>query len=474
MLLKSLLPAFFLAILLLAKAGSPVLDASNRDHENAGPFTAVATADLLDSIGVVSTFPERGQPVDRTIQMVNYAGFRWVRAGIEGLTEDGPTTADTFLKLHRATGARLSWGLGSGGYDLDELLSTARTIAQEGALLAIEGNNEPNNWTVTYRGETGGGLDNSWLPVALLQSELYRRVKSDPVLAGYPVWSISEPGAQTDNVGLQFLEIPPGSDTLMPEGTKFADFANVHNYIYHPHSPQPTDNKVWNAADPSSDSQVDGLFGNFGVTWRNWFRGYGQRDLDALPRVTTETGTPITDTVTEEMQACHLVNLYLAQFKRGYSYTSVYLLRDRTDEGGNQTFGFFRPDYSPRKAGVYLHNLTTILADTGRIGSPGRLDYTIAGQPKTVHDLLLQRSDGIFQIVVWAERLEGEDRIDVDLKRSYHLVEVYDVTSGTRPVRRLTDVRHIALTLSDHPLVIFVSAATDPDAVSVGSMPPSG
>ena len=58
--------------------------------------------------------------------------------------------------------------------------------------------------------------------------------------------------------------------------------------------------------------------------------------------------------------------MYLDQFKRGWSHTAVYLLRDRTDEGGNQTFGFFRPDYTPRKAAVYLHNLTTILRRQAR------------------------------------------------------------------------------------------------------------
>jgi hypothetical protein len=57
------------------------------------------------------------------------------------------------------------------------------------------------------------------------------------------------------------------------------------------------------------------------------------------------------------------MNLYLAQFRRGYAHTSVYLLRDRTDEDGNQSFGFYQADYSPRKAAIYLHNLTTIPAD---------------------------------------------------------------------------------------------------------------
>src|SRR5713226_9769877 len=366
-------------------------------HSLAAPNAAVATSDFLNSIGVATTFPDRGQPLARTIEMVRYCGFRWVRAGIEGLSDKGPTTIETFLDLHRETGVRLSWGLVSGGIDVKKLVETGMVLAEAGALLAFEGNNEPNNWGVTYQGEKGGGSEPSWMAVAKLQRDLYQAVKSDPVLAKYPVWSISESGAQIDNVGLQFLTIPPGAKTLMPDGTKYADYANVHNYVYHPRSPYPADNKTWNAADPTALSEVDGLFSNFGVTWGKRFRGYAEDQLNGLPRVTTETGTSIEGPVTEEMQGQMLMNLYLAQFKRGYSYTSVYLLRDRTDEGGNQSYGFFRADYSPRKSAIYLHNLTTILAEKGALAKPGALDFTIENQPRTVHDLLLQRSDRTFQ-----------------------------------------------------------------------------
>ncbi len=243
-------------------------------------------------------------------------------------------------------------------------------LADAGALLAIEGNNEPNNFGVVYQGEKGGRAA-SWMAVARLQRDLYLAVKNDSVLSNYPVWSISEPGAEQDNVGLQFLAIPPGADTLMPDGTKYADYANVHNYLYHSNSPYPGDNKAWDAADPTAASRIDGLFGNFGFTWAKWFRGYTQIQLNSLPRVTTETGVAIGGGITEDLQGLNLMNVYLAQFKRGYSHTSVYLLRDRTDEGGNQTFGFFKPDYSPRKAAIYLHNLTTILTNKGPLSTPG-------------------------------------------------------------------------------------------------------
>ena len=94
--------------------------------------------------------------------------------------------------------------------DLARLLDGARRLAAADALVALEGPNEPNNWGITYQGQAGG-RNLSWLPVAKLQRDLYRAVKSDPVLKTYPVWSITEGGAETDDVGLQFLTIPAGA-----------------------------------------------------------------------------------------------------------------------------------------------------------------------------------------------------------------------------------------------------------------------
>jgi hypothetical protein len=422
----------------------------------AGATTAIPATAFLNSIGVVSTFPDRGQPLLKTIPMVKYAGFRWVRGGIEGLTARGPTTVKTYLDLHKQTDVRFSWGLVSGGTDLKKLIETGRQLAKADALLAFEGNNEPNNWGVTYQGKQGGGRAPSWLAVAKLQRDLYKAVKSDPVLKKYPVWSISEGGAEVDNVGLQFLTIPKGAVTLMPEGTTYADYANVHNYIYHPNAAGLEDNKTWKAADPTSACKVDGLYGNYGVTWAKHFRGYSETKLLTLPKVTTETGCTIAGPITEHIQALNLLSMYLDQFKRGWSYTAVYLLRDRTDESGNQSFGFFKRDYKPRKAAVYLHNLTTILADRGALAKPGQLKYSLPEQPATVHEMLLQKSDGAFALVVWSERLKGADEVTVHLGGTYPVVKVYDPTTGTDPVQSRRKLKSLKLTLSDHPLVIAI------------------
>jgi hypothetical protein len=292
--------------------------------------------------------------------------------------------------------------------------------------------------------------------VAKLQRDLYAAVKADPALQKYPVWSISEAGAETDDVGLQYLTIPKGAGTRMREGIRYADFANVHNYVYHPAAPAPADNKTWNAADPTSACQVDGLYGNHGLTWAKHFRGYSEADLGTLPRVTTETGCTIGGPVTEELQAKNLLSVYLDQFKRGWSFTAVYLLRDRGDEAGNQTFGFFKPDYSPRKSAVYLHNLTTILADREAVKTPGKLAYTLNPRPATVHDLLLQKADGAFFLVISDERVKGKDEVMVGLGGRRREVREFDPTVGTEVVKTHVNVDSVRLVLSDHPIVLSV------------------
>lgn len=412
------------------------------------PIKATSTNDFLNSIGVNSAISMRGEKLDKTIEAIKYTGIRWIRSGYEG-----NATAEDYKTLHRETGVKYSYGLMSGGTDIARLLKDARVLADMGALLAFEGNNEPNNWTINYKGKKSG-KNESWLGVAQLQNDLYKAVKADPLLKKYPVWNLTEGGAQTDNTGLQYLTIPAGANTVMPTGTQYADNATCHNYFSHPSHPGLYDNQTWNAADPGPACKVDGLYGNYGKTWRNKFTGYTEQQLADLPKVTTETGVTIQGDFTEEKQARLYLNLYLSQFKRKWSHTAIYLLRDRSDEEGNQSFGFYQKDYTPRKAAVYLHNLTSILADKGAVSKAGSLAYIINNQPETVHDLLLQNSNGKFQLVIWDEKATGTDEVKVSFAKKHPVVNLYDPTVSESAQKILKDSDTVVLTLSDHPVVV--------------------
>ncbi len=409
-----------------------------------GGIQAVPITAFLSSLGIV-THIDQGYPESSYEPMFKYTGIRNTRDG------GNPGDAGPLVTLHRNTGVLVDVC----GAAISSVIGDAQTLANAGALLSIEGPNEPNNFPIFYGGQTYP--PGSWTYVAYYQRDLYAQVKANPALKNYPVFNTTEGGAETQNVGLQFLTIPAGAGTTMPAGTQYADYANLHNYVEGVWGVF-QDNQAWNAADPTLRSMWDGLAVEYGVTWANNYPGYTNAQLPSVPRVTTETGwgTVGPKSLTELQQGKLLLNVYLAQFKRGWSYTFIYQMRD-TEGGDTSGLGIFHSDSTPKPAATYIHNLTAILADTNTM-APGSLNYSIPNETVTVHDLLLQRSDGTFYLVVWDERASGVmDNVTVNLGGSHASVNVYDPTNGTSAVQMLSNVSSVPLTLSDHPLILAIS-----------------
>jgi hypothetical protein len=409
---------------------------------------AASARDFLDSIGMCTHV---GQGIDDPSQSATALAY----AGVRNIRDDGnPNQVEGWIAMHKKAGIRVVLTQ-SGPKDdsIASLIDSSKKLAAAGALLAMEGPNEPNNFGATYEGQKSGATT-TFMPVARWQKEFYSQVKADTVLKDYPVFHSSEAGgSEPDNVGLQFLTIPAGAGTLMPDGTKYADFANVHNYICR--KPGIIDNMAWENADPLFRDWPDGMNVEYGKTWRKGFAGYSNADLATLPRVTTETGwvTGGKNGLTEEQQGRLYLNLYLAQFKQGYKHTFIYMLRDAG--GSDAGYGIVTTDYKPKRSATYLHNLTTILADDG-ITKPGELSYKIVNQPLTVHDLLLQKSDGTFELVLWSELAGGTSDVTVGFGAAHPVVKVYDPTTGIVPNQTLADVGSVPLTLSDHAVVIEI------------------
>jgi len=126
------------------------------------------------------------------------------------------------------------------------------------------------------------------------------------------------------------------------------------------------------------------------------------------------------------------------------------MLRDDPNQG---YWGLFHTDYTAKLSANYLHNLTTILADTVSF-TPSSLNYSIPSEPSTVHDLLIQKSNGTFELVVWSELASGTNPVTVNLGGT-HTVNQYDPTVGTTPTS-LGSVSSVSLTLSDHPVILEI------------------
>jgi hypothetical protein len=400
--------------------------------------TATPAKAFLNSLGV-NTHVDQGYSADGYVPPLQYLGVRNVR--------DGQRNSQGYITLRQRAGVKVCLMV-----DPANVVSIAKPLAQAGALLAIEGPNEPNNFPLTYNGNQGGG-QGTWLPVAQFQRDLYATVKGNATLKNYPVFGPSECGGEIDNVGLQFLTIPAGSNVMMPDETKFSDAANIHNYV------QGTwggtcDNQAWGAASPTQRQGFDGLSYNQGWTWAENYAGYSDAQLQTLPRVTTETGFWSQDDTTARFQGCILVNTYLAQFKQGWAYTFIYELVD--GEGGGGYWGLFYSDYTPKPSANFIHNLTTILADTKNPAIAGTLAYSIPGQPATVHDLLLQKSNGALELVVWGEQISGSNKVTVNLGATYNTVNVYDVTAGVDPIAVYQGASAVTVPVSDHALILEI------------------
>lgn len=407
--------------------------------------------DFLDTLGAGTHHTQGFESVSQIESALEYTGIRHIR-------DDGTSNADIladFCAIHAATGETMSelpWG-----GDLTDTLNFLDTLGRCGALLDVEGQNEPNNQNFNYNGQLCS-TSTSFLPCAQFQAAFYAAAKNDPNLADLPMFAETEPGAEPDEGGLQYLTIPSGAGTLMPDGTVFADYANLHNYVRCNGCNSVVDNQAWNAESTGFEAgSYDGLDGEFiNQTWSKHFPAASVGAGPSMPRVTTESGWPTDGSITADQQGKLLSDLYLTAAARGWSYTFVYsLIDDGTGCGGYGMFCNASPP-TAKPAAIYVHNLTTILNDTNSGFTSVALGYSIPSAPPTVHSLLMQKGDGTYELAVWDDRPvgEGSDAVTVNLGRTFATVNEYDVTVGSSPVKTISNASSVELTLSDHAMIL--------------------
>ena len=231
-------------------------------------------------------------------------------------------------------------------------------------IIGIEGANEVNLNPVTYDGGTTPADQ------AQLQTDLWNDVQSAsaPALSTIPVYNMSIAGTTTA--------------TFEQYGNLSAvcTYANSHCYI--------------------DDEQTP----TFGV---NYILPYCLLAAPGKPIVVTETGyetntTIVYNGVDQTGQAKYLLCSLFDFYAYGVVKTFIYDLIDSSGE----TYGLYSDVNTPKAAAAAIHNLTTILADSGGAFSPGSLNATLTlpsnGQ-STVQSLLFQKSNGHFQLVLWLE-----------------------------------------------------------------------
>ncbi len=325
-------------------------------------------------------------------------------------------------------------------------------LAQAGAFAFAEGPNEPNNnpfWMAGQACQSG----NTFAGCAAEMIALRQMVADDPLLADKAVADISEPAAEPDNQGLQFIgPLPAG--TLQPAGTVLADVANLHNYLAGGGITTPQDNGVWNDffyAPPNHP--YDDMLGEYcGSTWGANFPAAPLSQCGQIPVMTTETGWRVGDGgVDADTVGRMAVSVYLDAAANGYKAAIWYMLLDDANDGG---YGLMNADGSPRAAGTYVHNLTTILDDTSSGFTPTPVSFSVSGLPATGHYLLMEKSTGAYDLVLWGEAFASHTSATVTVNLPSPVsARIYDVTAGTSPVQSV-NASMIPVALSDHAMIV--------------------
>ncbi|MDA9400869.1 RHS repeat protein [Bradyrhizobium sp. CCBAU 45389] len=348
---------------------------------------------------------------------------------LDGLAKDG-YTFDLVVQSKVAIG---------GTSALQDYLDAVKAFetSHPGSVIALEGLNEVNLDEFNYDGTL------TIEAAAQFQTAYYNAIKADGTLSKISVYNLSL--GYNDTTDYAKLGDLSGS----------TDYANSHAYVSTSLTPA---------------AALEALLGNAtSVTGTD-------------PVVITETGyTTKSDTpyigANENVQAKSILNTLVDAYKDGVSTTYLYQLldasasNDTTDSESH--WGLFNSDGTPKLAATAIHNLTTILADDGTGGHTptASLNYTLDGLPASGNSMVLGKSNGAYELVVWAEPKIWNDATDteisnpttsvtVNLGSVHHLISVYDPLQGSSPIATYTDVSQIVVPITDHPLIIEIDAPT--------------
>ncbi|WP_247430364.1 RHS repeat protein [Bradyrhizobium sp. 44] len=355
-------------------------------------------------------------------------------------------------------------GLAADGYQFDLIVSSNLPVtgssglanylkqldsfvkAHPGSLIAVEGLNEANTQPFSYNGSSDVSA------AAKFQIALYTAIKGDATLSGVSVYNLSLGYTDTNDYA------------KLGNLTAYTDFANSHAYA--------------------------GTYITAAAALATYISEAGSV-ASGKPVVITETGYSTIKSapylgVDQTVQAKSILNTLVDAFKDGVSTTYIYEMLDHDSSAAKndpgQNMGLFNADGTPKLAATAIHNLTSILADdaTGAQTPTAQLGYSLSGLPASGNSMVLTKSNGAYDVVVWAEPKIWDDATDseisvathpvtVNLGGVHHSVIVYDPMSGTAPIATYTDVSQIVLPLSDHPLVIEIDApakaATPPESL---------
>ena len=395
--------------------------------------TTIRVADFTATLGVNThiDFAAYGyQNLSIVESAINYLGLKNLRDSPESTSDLGSN--GSWQQVATATGAKFDAYIPEGSpANMQASLSLLPQLASQGILNSIEGGNEEDD---SYAASLGNTL-------AITANFQKNNVWSMGQQLNLPVINMSFGAGWTADNGWI------GDYASVGDLTSYATYGNAHSY------PSPGQ---------TPDSTIQRL------------NGLAQLADSRDPVVTTEIGWDRSQGYSQQTVAKYVLDAAMDGMKDGDIKMYFYSL---FDDGSGQ-FGLMNQDGTPMAAGTALHDLTTLLADTGanaRTFTTGVLNYSLSNTTANDKSLLLEKSDGTYWLSIWNEVDPAHD-ITVTLTGAATEIKVFDPLTGTNAVSDLGGATSVTVRMTDHPLLIEVvpsqATATPPPTVPPLTVPP--
>ncbi len=399
--------------------------------------SAVTAENFINSIGINThiDFTSYSSQLSTVEADINYLGVKNIRDSAENPSDLGAN--GLWQQVANATGAKFDAYAAEGSVaTMQSSEANALILAKQGIVKFIEGGNEEDQpYAIS--------LGNSLATTAAFQQTLY----SSAHALGVSVINMS--------FGTGWGSSSTGDYGTVGNLSAYTDYANDHVYFGTGNTPLSSILML------NSDAELAAQGKPVINTEMGWY--------------TTSSTTDVSNDTPLE-QAKYMLDGLLDAYQAGDSMTYLYeLLNEGTSTTNNEdNFGLFNANGTAKPAATALHNLTTLLADTGSTAAtfkPTGLSYQLSGTISTDHSMLMEKSDGSFWLAVWNEaRLSGptspaaitvaNHTVTLTLGSAAQTIEIYDPLTGTTATQTISNASTVALSVPDHPILVEIIPGT--------------
>ncbi len=434
---------------------------------------AIASDAFVDAIGTYPVLPKSENSPDaflRNVAMLQDISIRHAFVSIPWTVNRSPNFNNILLLAKYGVKSVVLTSLkvdGKGAYHCDEPVPPvtppkctrppADVVAVVKALgpgTVVEGVAGPNEYA------DGGHNDD---PEAIAKLAAYMRalkkaLASDAATQNIPIIGPTfDPSPHLINPLTGNPKVPKASPAFWEPSPSLdlaccVDYANIHIYDL--------------PFDESSKGKAD----------RNWWEehlfryelaGYPQFDKSHFMMTETGFGTGVNNknfgrALSLAEQARYVPRQLLRYFKEGFKRIYLYQLEDRGADRNDieQTFGIVYSDGKPKPAYFALKRLLNRLSEPGAQFLPKPVAMTVNTSAKTVEYLLLQKSTGIYYLVLWDMVDSGDavavsaDTVDVIFKQPMKDIRVYDPIQSDTPIVSMGAQRGLHIPIAGDVLLV--------------------